>query len=192
MNTAVMGPALVVLGVGAVVGLVLATRQRGSDPAIAEQAERNDLLKTREEVLLALKQLELDKDKLDPNDYASERASLVARGTAALRALDGAPAVVRAATSTLASLPDLPMPAGADDTLNRLRDLLDDHGAERFRAAMVALARERPKAVVPHLVSDGEPSPMAAHLPAAAPAAAAPVAAPAGDSISMLAVYSIN
>ena len=193
MDYAVMGPAAAVIGVGAVMTFLAATRSQASDANIQRQAERNDLESTRDEVMEALKQLELDKDKLAPADYQAERQALLERGANALRALEGGPAspprprpVVAA---SLSSLPDLPMPDGTEPVLEGMRELLDEHGAARFRAAMVALAKERPKAVVPQLLAEAPPAGEApvADAPAEAPhvadgaAAGAPAAAAAAS-----------
>ncbi len=177
MDTTSMGPAFAVLAAGAVIGIVAAIRSQGTDTSIQAETQRLDLQSTYDEVMTALKQLDLDKDKLDPADYEAERKSLLHRGAAALRSLQGGQAIVAAPSHglTLSSLPDLPMPAGADDTLEALRDLLDEHGSERFRAAIVALAKERPKAVVPGLAEGAEGSaPAPAPVPEAAPVPAAP------------------
>jgi len=165
----VLGPAFFVLGAGLLVGVFAALSSRGTDATIAVEAERNDLQSTYDEVMTALKQLELDEDKLDPADYAAERKALLARGSAALRALQGAegPRTPTASRFTLTDLPDLPMPPGADDTLDALRDLLDEHGSKSFRAAIVALAKERPKAVVPALVDGAVDEAEAATVPPA-------------------------
>ena len=144
--------------------------------------------------MAALKQLELDKEKLDPADYQAERKALLERGANALRALEGAP-TARPTTRpsvalTLSHLPDLPMPDGTEPVIEGLRDLLDEHGAARFRAAMVALAKERPKAVVPQLLPDAaapaapegadpEPPSVGPAPTASAPAASPPTEAPA-------------
>jgi len=174
MDTTAMGPAFVVLGTGLVIGIVAAVRSRGTDTSIVAETERLDLQSTYDEVMIALKQLELDEDKLDPADYAAERRALLARGSGALRALKGAPPATASALAphgfTLSDLPDLPMPPGTDHTLEALRDLLDEHGSERFRSAIVSLAKERPKSVVPGLMEGAGGSP--AQAPAAAPAPA--------------------
>jgi len=191
MDFSVMAPAAGVVGVGLVLAFAMASRVRTTDASIAAEAERIDLQSTRDEVMAALKQLELDKDKLDATDYQAERKALLERGANALRALEtgtaarptSAPATPHRAAArparSLSHLPDLPMPEGTEPVIEGLRDLLDEHGAKRFRAAMVALARERPKAVVPQLLADEPPETPADDAsaePPAAPAAAAPSA----------------
>jgi len=192
MDFSVMGPAAVVVVAGGVLAVLASSRSQKTDASIDEEAQAIDLQSTRDEAMAALKQLELDRHKLSEADFQAERQALLARGANALRALSGAPpttAPSTAAALTLSSLPDLPMPDGTEPVLDNLRDLLDEHGAARFRAAMVALAKERPKAVVPQLLADGAaaaPTPSPSEEGATAPAQPprAPAAVPAAPEPS--------
>lgn len=182
MDFTVMAPAAAVVVAGGVLALLASSRSRVTDASIDAEAAALDLQSTRDEVMAALRQLELDKHKLDPADYQAERQALLARGANALRALSGAaptpPAAATTAALTLDSLPDLPMPEGTEPVLDHLRELLDEHGSARFRAAMVALAKERPSAVVPQLLAEA-PAPTAPAPTAPVDAPAAPASAPA-------------
>ncbi len=82
-------PAVILLA-GAILGLLM-----GFDPgseaerkAVSLQGKRKDLESQRDVVVNALKQLELEKDKLTQAAYDAERAKLVKWGADVLRALD--------------------------------------------------------------------------------------------------------
>ena len=94
---------------------------------VAAQSRKNDLEHNRAVVLQQLKNLEVEKDKLDPEDYERERSQLVQVGAAAGRALDTQeppmPATpedettdVKAALERLQKLD----PSGFDDALQSL------------------------------------------------------------------------
>lgn len=53
-----------------------------------EQGRRTDLAETRALVVEQLRHLDVERDKLDPEDYAAERAALLQVGAAASRALE--------------------------------------------------------------------------------------------------------
>ena len=82
------GPPLAVVGIGAVMGFVSVLRSRGGDRAVVAEGSREDLAGNRVAMIEALKALELERDKLDPDAYQREREALLARGAAAARALD--------------------------------------------------------------------------------------------------------
>jgi tetratricopeptide (TPR) repeat protein len=89
IDWAVWGPPAAVLGIGAAAGYIMSQARLGSgDPAITAESRRLDLEATRDEVVEQLKQLEMDRDKLDPADYEREREALLARGSRALEALE--------------------------------------------------------------------------------------------------------
>lgn len=90
IDWSVWGPPLAVLVAGIVMGVVTLGRMRtgSGDPSIGRESRKIDLESARDEVLEALKQLELDRDKMPPDAYARERESLVSRGARALEALD--------------------------------------------------------------------------------------------------------
>lgn len=108
----VWGPPAAVLVAGAVASFFVLNRISGGDARIAEESRRNDLESTRHEVVEALKQLDLDKDKVPPDDYARERAQLLARGARALEALEtgGTPAVPAAPAPAVPAAPSPPPP----------------------------------------------------------------------------------
>jgi len=92
-----------VLVAGLVVGYVFLSRATESDASIDEESREIDLGATRDEVLEALRQLEVERPKMSAEDYEHERQQLLARGASALRELDdedgdGEPAADRAAT----------------------------------------------------------------------------------------------
>lgn len=74
--------------IGMVVGFVLISRQTEADARIDEEAREIDLGATRDEVVEALRQLEVEKSKMDPGQYETERQQLLARGAKAMRELD--------------------------------------------------------------------------------------------------------
>ncbi len=85
------GPPLAVLVAGLIGGLAYARATRGSD---LEQREaerlgrREDLRRAKDGTLEALRALEFDRTKLDPEDYDAQRKALLAMGADALRGLD--------------------------------------------------------------------------------------------------------
>ncbi len=79
---------LAVLVLGVVFGYVFLARQVESDASIDEEAREIDLSATRDEVVEALRQLEVEKSKMDPGQYEVERQQLLARGAQALRELE--------------------------------------------------------------------------------------------------------
>lgn len=85
------GLPLAVLGAGALFGVIRAIRARGSDRdarTIAGEGKRNDLEEAHAMAVRALRDLEAEKDKLAPDEYAQQRADLLARGGSALRQLE--------------------------------------------------------------------------------------------------------
>ncbi|MEQ1507460.1 MAG: tetratricopeptide repeat protein [Myxococcota bacterium] len=129
IDMAVWGPPLAVVVAGAVIGIATVARMRSnpSDTTITDESRRNDLGATRDEVLEALKVLELDRDKLAPGEYEREREILLARGGKALAALEdpAAPAF----RPTRAPSPELPAAAAPAQGL-----------APEWKGALYALA----------------------------------------------------
>ena len=82
------GPPLVIIGLGILAGIATMSRFRRDDKAAEDQGARDDLDRSRDEAVAALKSLELEAHKLAPADYQRERESLLARGAGALRAMD--------------------------------------------------------------------------------------------------------
>jgi tetratricopeptide (TPR) repeat protein len=91
---AVWGPALTVIFAGFALGLGLARKQGGTPHA--DQGARQDLERERELAVEALKALEIERTKMDPEAYQQERDALLTRGAGALRELDHTDAVRQA------------------------------------------------------------------------------------------------
>jgi len=96
----VWGPPLMVLVLGAAAGVVLGLRAHG---ASAVTDPREVLNARKAQLLEELKNLELDRSKHDPSDYASRKDALVNEAADVLRAID-APIAVEPASK--------PVPAG--------------------------------------------------------------------------------
>ncbi|HHO52110.1 MAG TPA: tetratricopeptide repeat protein [Deltaproteobacteria bacterium] len=79
----------VVMVAGLLVGFLMLNQQTKGDEEIEAESRRIDLRSTRDEVIEALRQLELEQGKMDPALYASEREALLARGARAMAVLDG-------------------------------------------------------------------------------------------------------
>lgn len=108
---------------GTIVWRLLVDRADDAESTIAE-GRRTDLLETRAIVIEQLRHLEVERDKLDPDDYATERSALLSVGAAASRALEET--TPDPPSEPLDSEPAMPSP---DDTpssfsgqLQRLRD----------------------------------------------------------------------
>lgn len=85
------GPPLMVLAAGVGAGVVIAALLRGSDEEakkIEAEGRRLDLEHGKEAVLRALHDLELERDKMSPEDYVRERQVLLAQGADAMRGLE--------------------------------------------------------------------------------------------------------
>lgn len=80
-----------ILLLGLLAGFLLLQRETEADASIDEEAREIDLGATRDEVVEALKQLEVEKPKMDPGQYEVERQQLLARGAKALQELDEDP-----------------------------------------------------------------------------------------------------
>lgn len=99
MNWDVWGPPLVVLGAGATLGLAVAVRSArqgrstGTGSVEAWSARKDQLLEQ-------LRELEADREKLDPAEYTARKSALVDQAAAALQAMERPEA--EAAPSTLA------------------------------------------------------------------------------------------
>jgi cytochrome c-type biogenesis protein CcmH len=88
----IWGLPLAVTGIGLVIGAVglFATRDAREAAGAADDARRLDLARRRDEVVEAVRALDVERDKLDPQDYAARRRALLAHGAEALRELDAA------------------------------------------------------------------------------------------------------
>jgi len=121
---AVWGTPLAVFLGAIVLGVLAAVSTRETaNPSVQRDGENKDLDRNRAAALQALKDLELDRDKLAPEDYQRERAALLARGGAAARALD---------------VPAGDPPSDPQDEINQLathlrelRSRVDDDGIRR-------------------------------------------------------------
>lgn len=80
----------VVLVAGLLVGFLMLNNQTKGDDEIEAESRRIDLRSTRDEVIEALRQLEIEQGKMDPALYQAEREALLARGARAMAVLDGA------------------------------------------------------------------------------------------------------
>lgn len=89
VDWSIWGLPLVAMVTGAAFGYILVGRLGIRDATIAGETRRIDLESTHEDMVDALKLLELDRDKLAAAEYAAERKALLARGARALAALDG-------------------------------------------------------------------------------------------------------
>ncbi len=138
----VWGTPLMVLGAGAALGALLLWNRAGDAERAQAEGVMRDLEREHEAAVEALKMLETERDKMDPAAYEAERKALLARGAAALRALDEARGK-RAPNPT----------RGADvsddltELVARLRAERDRVGDEAFDAALrVATGRGAPPA----------------------------------------------
>lgn len=79
-----------VLGIGAVSGVGIAVwLTRTTDGALlALEGRKLDLERRRDQTIRAVRALDQEKDKLDPEDYERERRALLAQGAETLRSLD--------------------------------------------------------------------------------------------------------
>lgn len=91
-DLSVWGLPLAVTAVGAVVGAVaiFLVRDAGELALGGRDADRTDLARRRETVVEAVRALDLERDKLDPDDYEARRRALLAHGAEAMRDLDRA------------------------------------------------------------------------------------------------------
>jgi tetratricopeptide (TPR) repeat protein len=109
------GPPITVLVAAIAFGWISVVRMRpGTDPSIERDSRRLDLESAKEEAIAALKQLELDKDKLPADEYERERERLLHRGARALEALEN-PGLDQYGTSTRLPReipPQIPRPEG--------------------------------------------------------------------------------
>jgi tetratricopeptide (TPR) repeat protein len=90
IDWAVWGLPLAAMVTGGVMGWFLVNRQVQRDASIAGETRRIDLESTHEDMLEALRLLDLDKDKMPAPEWKAERQALLSRGARALAALDGA------------------------------------------------------------------------------------------------------
>ena len=79
---------LMVLAAGIVIGVGLLMRKDGTPAEVAADGKQRDLEAAHTAALASLKTLELDRGKMTADNYEVERKALIARGSAALRALD--------------------------------------------------------------------------------------------------------
>jgi tetratricopeptide (TPR) repeat protein len=122
------GPPVAVILTGALLGALFLRGRGGADAAVVAEGKRDDLEANRAAAVDALRQLDLDKDKLDPEVYRREREALLGRGAAALRTLETeAPAAPAADGNTL---------------IDRLRTARLAAGSEAFLQAVRVVAPE--------------------------------------------------
>jgi len=174
-----MDLAIVVGGVALIaVIVILAMRslRRAADDAEQPQSEQEALSIERDAVLAALHALETDHDagNLTPEDFAEQRAALMARGAAILRRLDTLPALPaeetdaleaaiaarrRPVTPALPTNPPLPRPVTAAVAVHAN----GASEADPFEAAILArrrpLGATRPDAATPIPVALSELEP---------------------------------
>lgn len=88
----VWGAPLGVLVIGSIGGGLAAywSRRTGEAATVVAEGHRADLVAQHEAIVRAVRELELERDKLDPDLYARQRSVLLTAGASALRALDGA------------------------------------------------------------------------------------------------------
>ena len=131
------GVPLVVLVLGVLGGVALLSRQSSDAQTVEDDGRRRDLQRERAQALEALKHLELEKDKLSEAAYDEERRALLARGAAALKALE----------SNGVSGTEAADSADIDALVTELRQALQAHGEANFEAALrVATGRSLPAA----------------------------------------------
>ncbi|MBX2802884.1 MAG: tetratricopeptide repeat protein [Myxococcales bacterium] len=80
---------LAVLVAGLAAAYLMLNQQTEGDEQIEATSRRIDLQSTVDEMVEALKALEMEKGKMDPAEYQAERESLLARGSHAMAVLDG-------------------------------------------------------------------------------------------------------
>ena len=124
-----------VLAVSLVAGFlfVLFSRKQTSDEA-ETQGRTNDLDFAKKSALIALRALEMEKDKLSEEEYQLERQSLLAHGAEAMRRLDETEAPTEEAT--MQSEDSTKKNATALDVLEQNRAAM---GEEQYQAALAAL-----------------------------------------------------
>jgi len=147
------GMPLVVAAIGLVGGLFVSRRVLGTDEEHSRtlaDGRREDLLRTKDSTLEALRALEMEREKLDPADYEEQRRVLLARGSGALQALDA---------EKPAAAPRHAGTADARALLEAQRAVLGDAAVD---AALAALDKAQGASVAP-------PAPPAA-APAVSPA----------------------
>ena len=131
------GVPLAVLVLGVLGGVALLSRQSSDAQAVEDDGRRRDLQRERAQALEALKHLELEKDKLSDAAYEEERRALLARGAAALKALESNEALGAGAQEV----------GDIDALVAELRAALQAHGEANFEAALrVATGRSLPTA----------------------------------------------
>lgn len=145
------GPPLLVLGAAVLGGAAMVFRSTNNADAtrMTDYARRQDLSKERDDAIQALKDLDLEQDKLAPEDFAKQRKSLVAKGAAAMRALDGvgldeAPAPAPVAPAPVAS----PLAPELVEALARERARLGSSFVDAL-AATVPELRPAPSGMAP-------------------------------------------
>ena len=84
----VWGPPAAVLCAGIAVAILTVLRLRSEDRGVAVEGRTLDLTSTRDTMIEALRQLEVERPKMTAAEYEQERALLLARGARAIEALD--------------------------------------------------------------------------------------------------------
>jgi len=93
-----------VLVAGLLVGFLVVSRLQGGDESVETASRRLDLASAKDEALVALRELETEKSKMDPAEYEAARHVLVARGARAMAMLAGD--TTDASTETAGVQPD--------------------------------------------------------------------------------------
>jgi cytochrome c-type biogenesis protein CcmH len=130
----IWGLPLAVTAVGALVGAVamFLARDPGEVAAGDRDATRIDLLRRREAVVEAVRALDLERDKLDPDDYEARRRALLAHGAGAMRELErahAAPSLSPDVESAMAQDPTQTL----DQLLEAERSRLGDERIDEIR-----------------------------------------------------------
>ncbi len=82
------GPPAVVLGVGVIIGLVVALRSRGEAPVDARAGARESLLAKKQTLLEEIRALEADRGRMPAAELDAQREALIARAARVLEELD--------------------------------------------------------------------------------------------------------
>ncbi len=88
IDWAVWGPPAAVLAAAVAFGVSSVVRLRSEDRSVTTEGRTIDLASTRDATIEALRQLEIERPKMERADYERERELLIGRGARALEALD--------------------------------------------------------------------------------------------------------
>jgi len=104
LDWATWGAPAAVLAAAVAFAILTVVRLRSEDRSVTTEGRTIDLASTRDSAVEALRQLVLERPKMEPADYEREKDLLISRGARALEALDGPP-------SDTASAPQAAPPA---------------------------------------------------------------------------------